>query len=342
MRKADLATLAKLVGGTVKGDPSVVISSIGSLDKAKPGDLSFLSSRKFKSHLKDTRALAVIIDAATADECPTHAIICDTPYLAYAKIATYLTTKDIPNKGIHPSSVISDSAKIDESAWIGPLAYVGDNVRVGANTMVGPGCVLLEGVELGNDTRLLANVSVCEGVIVGDRVIIHPGAVVGSDGFGMANDKGRWVKIPQIGIVEVGNDAEIGANCTVDRGAVENTVLEEDVRLDNMVHIAHNVRVGAHTALAGQVGVAGSTTIGQRCTVGGNSGITGHITIADDVHITGMAMVTKSIGAAGIYSSGMPAEPNSVWRKSVARFRRIDKLEQRLQELEEKLKKITE
>lgn len=341
MREATLQQLAELVDGTVIGQADAVVSGIGTLQSATPEQITFLSNKKYARFLAGTRACAVILDAESQPQCPVNAIVCKQPYVAYAVIANFMVASGAPRGGVHPTAVIGANASIHASAWIGPYAVIEDNVTIGAEVFVGPGCVVGKGTRIDAGTRLIANVTLLHDIVVGKRVIMHPGAVIGADGFGMANDGGSWIKIPQLGTVIIGDDAEIGANTTVDRGALENTIIEEDVRLDDQVHIGHNVRVGAHTAMAAEVGIAGTTTIGKRCTIGGNSGINGHINITDDVHITGMSMVTKSISEPGVYSSGIPAESNMAWRRSVARYRRLEQMEKRMQELETKLAELT-
>ncbi|MDQ2695806.1 MAG: UDP-3-O-(3-hydroxymyristoyl)glucosamine N-acyltransferase, partial [Pseudomonadota bacterium] len=209
---------------------------------------------------------------------------------------------------------------------------------LGPGVFVGPVCVVGEGAVLGEATRLMANVTVCHGVRLGRRVLVHPGAVIGSDGFGLANDAGRWIKIPQLGGVVIGDDVEIGANTTIDRGALDDTVIEEGVKLDNQIQVAHNVHIGAHTAVAGCVGIAGSARIGRHCTQAGGVGVAGHLEIADHVHVTGMSMVTESITAPGVYSSGLGVEPGRVWKKIRVHLRHLDDLARRVAALEKKVR----
>jgi UDP-3-O-[3-hydroxymyristoyl] glucosamine N-acyltransferase len=235
---------------------------------------------------------------------------------------------------VHPSAVVAPGARIDATAWVGPLCVVEDGAEIGPGAHIGPGSLVGAGSRIGAGTRLVARVVVWNASVVGARCILHPGAVVGSDGFGNANDGGRWVKVPQLGRVVIGDDVEIGANTTVDRGSLRDTVIADGVRLDNLIQVGHNVIIGAHTAAAAFVGISGSTVIGSRCTLGGAAGFAGHLTIADDVHVTGMAMVTHSLHEPGSYSSGIPAIPSREWRRNVARFQHLDELTRRVRALE--------
>jgi UDP-3-O-[3-hydroxymyristoyl] glucosamine N-acyltransferase len=239
--------------------------------------------------------------------------------------------------GIHPSAVVDTTAVVDATAEIGPLVVIGPRVRIAARALVGPGCVLAEDVSLGDDVRLVARVTVGERVSIGARSVVHPGAVVGGEGFGNALDRGSWVRVPQIGSVRVGADVDIGCNTTIDRGAIDDTVIEDGVKLDNQIQIGHNCRVGAHSALAGCVGMAGSTVIGKRCQIAGDVGFSGHLTVCDDVVVTGRALITTSIGKPGVYSGHFPALPASEWRRAVAEFRRVGRLRARLRALERRL-----
>lgn len=329
-----LGQLAQRVGGQLKGDPDAQVSRVAPLRTAQSGDISFLTQPRYRKQLAATRATAVILAASDVESCPVAALVVDNPPVAYARIAVLLNPAPC-QQGIHPAAVVSPASRIHPSAWIGPLCVIEEGVEIGARTSIGPGCMVGRNSRIDEDSILLAQVTLCPDSQIGRRVLIHPGVVIGSDGFGLANDNGVWVKIPQLGRVRIGDDVEIGANTTIDRGALDDTVIEEGVKLDNQIQVAHNVRIGTHTAIAACVGIAGSTTIGKRCTIAGGVGINGHIEIADDVHITGMTMVTKSILQPGVYSSGIPVEPNAVWKKNVARFRRLEGIERRLRALEQ-------
>ncbi len=325
-----LGELARRIGGEVAGDPDCVITGIATLQNARPGDITFLANSRYRKYLATNAASATIVSPGDREVCPANALIVKDPYAGYARIATILNPLPSFSAGIHPTASVASGCDIDQTAFVGANAVVEPGVVIGRNAYVGPGCVVGPDATIGNDSRLLANVTVCSRVRIGERALIHPGVVLGSDGFGLANDNGVWIKVPQLGGVSIGDDVEIGANTTVDRGAIEDTVLEDGVKLDNQIQIGHNVSVGAHTAIAGCVGIAGSTKIGRRCTIGGGAGISGHLDIVDDVHITGMTFVLKSITAPGVYSSGMPAEPNMVWRKNMARLRHLDDLARRV------------
>ena len=335
-----LGDLAKEIGAHLRGDPEIRIQGVGSLQKAKPGEISFLRGSKYRPYLETTQASAVILAPEDEAPCAAALLLCENPYLAYAKAARRIFPEPEPPGGCHPSAVVAASARIHPSAWVGPCAVVGERVDIAAHVQIGPGCVVEEDCRIGEHSRLIARVTLCHGTRLGRRCLLHPGAVVGSEGFGLANDKGRWVRVPQLGRVVVGDDVDIGANTTVDRGALEDTVLEDGVMLDNLVHIAHNVRVGEHTAMAATAAVAGSTNIGRHCMIGGMTGIAGHIVIGDNVHFTGASQVTRSFKEAGLYSGNLPAMDNGEWRKAVARIRHLDEMARRLKTLERQLAAI--
>ncbi len=332
-----LKEIADVLGGVISGDAETRITGVANIATAAQGDITFLVNEKFASHLAGTRASAVILKAESAEACPVNAIVVDDPYLAYAKAAAFLSRQKTLPSGIHSSAIVSESANIDVSAWLGPNVVIEDNVTIAAGVQLEANVFVGESSSIGKNTRVKANVSIYYGTTIGERCLFHCGAVIGSDGFGLANDKGTWFKIPQLGNVIIGSDVEIGANSAIDRGAIDDTVLHDGVKLDNLVHVAHNVEIGDHSALAACAGIAGSTKIGKHCTVGGNAGITGHIEIADNVHLGGMAMVTKSLKESGAYSSGLPAEPAGQWRKNVVRFRQFAKIEKRLKTVEKEL-----
>jgi UDP-3-O-[3-hydroxymyristoyl] glucosamine N-acyltransferase len=316
--------LAVRFGLGLKGEPGLMVSRVATLSHADAGALSFLANTRYRRQMESTRATAVLVGPDNAADCPVAALIDPNPYLAYARIADLLHPQPSAAAGIHPSAVASASARIAASASVGPLAVIEDDVEIGERVFVGPGCVLQRGARVGADSRLTARVNVYAGVRIGRRCIVHAGAVIGADGFGFAPDAGTWVKVPQVGTVQIGDDVEIGANTTIDRGAIDDTVVEDGVKLDNQIQVGHNVTIGAHTAIAGCVGISGSTTIGRRCMIGGGVGIAGHLTIADDVVVTGCSLVSASIRQAGSYSSGMPAVETRLWRRMVAHLRRLD------------------
>jgi UDP-3-O-[3-hydroxymyristoyl] glucosamine N-acyltransferase len=329
-----LKELAERVGARAVGEADCPIDSVASLHKAKPGSITFLADLRYKHYLPQTRASAVILSEADAADCPTAALISDNPYLTFAKVAELLHPQPAAAPGVHPSAVVAPDCRIDPTVAIGPQTVIEPGVVIGAGVVIGPGCTVGQESVIGDDSRLVARVTLCRRAVLGRRVIVHPGAVIGSDGFGLAKSGDAWVKIPQLGRAVIGDDVEIGANTTIDCGTLEDTVLEEGVKLDNQIQIAHNVRIGAHTAIAGCVGIAGSARIGRHCTIAGAAGIEGHLEIADHVHITGMSKVSKSIMQPGTYTSGTPLEPNAQWLKNSVRFRNLDELARKVNALE--------
>jgi UDP-3-O-[3-hydroxymyristoyl] glucosamine N-acyltransferase len=321
-----LGELAIRFGCTLKGDPDVRVSHVASLEGAGPDALTFLANPRYRKFLADTRAGAVVLEPKLADECRAPALISKNPYATYARIAAVLHPPPPVAPGRHDSAVVDATAQIDPTAAIGAKAVIGAGVRIGPRVLVGPGCVVMEGARIDADTRLTANVTLCAGVAIGERCILHPGVVIGADGFGIAPDQGEWVKIPQIGSVRIGNDVEIGANTTVDRGAIGDTVLGDGVKLDNQIQIAHNVVVGDHTAIAAMSGISGSTTVGKRCMFGGQVGVAGHLTICDDVVLMGRSFASGNITKPGYYASGIAVDEASRFRKNAARFHQLDEL----------------
>jgi UDP-3-O-[3-hydroxymyristoyl] glucosamine N-acyltransferase len=339
-------TLTQLTNGldvVIKGDPNCVISGVSPIQQAKPQHISFLTNSLYKKYLATTEASAVILAEADVADCPTNAIISRDPYYTYAKIAAFFDTKPVIQPGVHASAVIGENTQIDPTASIGAHSVIGANVKIGAGVVIGPGCIIEDGVEIGEGSRLDPRVTVYHHVKLGKRVRIASGVVIGSDGFGFANLKGVWHKVPQLGSVEIGDDVDIGANTAIDRGAVENTVIENGVKLDNLIQVGHNVRIGAHTVIAGCVGIAGSAQIGRHCMIGGATMIAGHISIADKVMITGGTSVSSSIRESGLYSSGIVGVvTNQEFRKNNAHFHRLGNLTDRVKNLEVLLKDQTE
>jgi UDP-3-O-[3-hydroxymyristoyl] glucosamine N-acyltransferase len=329
-----LGELAAQLGVPFVGDPGIRVSRVADLAVAEADCLSFLGDPLYRKWLAKTRAGVVILSEGDAVACPSATLNSPNPYLCFARAARLIYPLPPLQGGIHPSAVVDPSAQVDPSAWIGPLSVVESGVWIGARVFVGPGCILGEGVRIDADSRLVSRVTLCRGTQVGKRALLHPGAVIGRSGFGFAKDGERWVRIPQVGRAVLGDDVEIGANTTVDRGAIEDTVIGDGVKLDNQIQIGHNVRIGDHTAMAANTGISGSTRIGRNCTLSGAVGMAGHLEIGDDVHFTGMAMVTRSFLEPGSYSSGIPAMPSGEWRRNVARFRHLDELAHRLKQLE--------
>jgi len=333
-----LGELAVRFGCELRGDPDARVEHVATLTTAGAGALTFLANPRYRSQLAATKATVVVLSAAAADECPTAMLVSADPYATYARIAALLHPLPTLEPGVHPSAIVAPGARIDASAQVGPLAVIGADVSVGARSFIGPHCVLGAGVTLAEEVRLVARVTLGPQVQIGARTVLQPGAVIGGDGFGFAPVRGTWLKVPQVGTVRVGADVEIGANTTIDRGALGATVIEEGVKLDNLIMIAHNVRIGAHTAMAGCSAVAGSATIGRYCLIGGGAGILGHLKVADRVTVTAMTLVTHSIQAPGEYSSGTPVQSNREWRRNAARFKHLDELTRRVQALEKNLK----
>jgi UDP-3-O-[3-hydroxymyristoyl] glucosamine N-acyltransferase len=319
-----LGELAVRFGLTLRGEPQLKVRSVATLSRAEPGALSFLANSRYRRQLEITRATAILVNAEDAAHCPVAALIHPNPYLAYARIAALMHPSSSPVPGKHPSAVVSSSARIASSANIGPLAVVEDDAEIGERVSIGPACIVQRGARIGADSVLVSRVNLYPGVSLGERCILHAGAVVGADGFGFALNSGSWVKVPQVGSVRIGDDVEIGANTTIDRGAIDDTVVENGVKLDNQIQVGHNVVIGAHTAIAACTGISGSTVIGQRCMIGGMVGFAGHLSIADDVVVTGCSLVSASIKKPGSYSSGMPTVETRLWRRMVAHLRRLD------------------
>ena len=316
-----LGELAVRFGCELRGDPEVRVHAVAALSSAGPGTLSFLSNPKLASQLAHTRAEAVVLDARSAASCPAPALISPNPHALFARIAALLYPEPPLSPGIHASAIVDASARVDASAEVCAQAVIGAGAMIGARCLIGPACLIGAQVQIGADSRLVARVTVAARTQLGERVLVHPGAVLGADGFGYAREGERWLKVPQIGAVRIGDDVEIGANTTIDRGAIDDTIIADGVKLDNQIQIGHNVQIGAHTAIAACTGISGSTRIGARCMIGGGCGFAGHIVICDDVVITGMAMVSHSISDPGVYSNGIPIEPARRWRRVVARLK---------------------
>jgi UDP-3-O-[3-hydroxymyristoyl] glucosamine N-acyltransferase len=329
-----LGELAVRFGCELHGDPDTRVERVATLAHADERSLAFLANPRYRTQLAETRAAAVVLGKLDAAGCRAALLLCANPYATYARIATLLHPPPPLAPGVHPTALIAPGARIDPSAEVGPYSNIAERVTVGARAFIGPYCHLAEAASLAADVRLIARVTLGPGVEIGARSVLQPGVVIGADGFGFAPEKGTWLKVPQVGSVRVGADVEIGANTTIDRGAIEDTVIEEGVKLDNLIMIAHNVRIGAHTVIAACTGISGSTSIGRRCMIGGMVGFAGHISIADDVVITAKSAVSHSIPSAGVYSSTLPTEEAHTWRRLVARFKRSGLLEERLRRLE--------
>lgn len=329
-----LRDIAARYGGEIIGNPDTRISQVATLDGAGPGTIAFLANERYLSQLKTTAAAAVIVGRGARDATSLPRIVCDNPYLYFARVATLLNPEPQPKPGVHATAVVDGTATLGAGVEVGPHAVIGAGAAIGDGCTIGAGCYVGDEVQIGAGSRLFPRVTVYERCIIGARVRLHSGVVIGADGFGLAPDGERWVKIPQIGRVVIGDDVEIGANTTVDRGAIDDTVIEEGVKLDNLIQIAHNVHIGAHTAIAGCAGVAGSARIGRHCRIGGASGIAGHITLADNVEISAHTIITRSIDKPGTYTGAYPFEANRDWRRNAAQLRHLNELAQRLRALE--------
>ncbi len=328
-----LGELAVRFGCELHGDPDVLIESAGTLSGGA-GVIGFVASTAYRDELRRTGVAAVIVDPRLAADAPVPALVCRNPHAAFARIASLLHPAPTAPPGVHPTAVVEAGAILHPTAHVAAFSVIAAGVRLGPRVQVGPHCVIGANVSLAEDVRLVARVTLGEGVSIGARSILHPGVVVGSDGFGYARDGQSWTKVPQIGSVQVGADVEIGANTTIDRGALGDTVIAEGVKLDNQIQIAHNVFIDAHTAIAACVGIAGSTRIGKRCMIGGGTGINGHISIGDDIVVTGFGMITRSLDKPGMYSSVIPVEEARQWRRIVGRLKRIDSMAARIAALE--------
>jgi len=322
-----LADLSARFGLELDGAGDHVVSGVGTLMSAGPREVTFLANIAYRRELPGTKAGAVVLASADAENCPTNCLVTDNPYLAYARIAALFDPRPTPRAGIHPSAVIGDTARLGSGVSIGAHVTIGDGCEIGDGCAIGPGSVLEADCSMGDGCRLYANVTLGFGTRLGKRVIIHPGAVLGADGFGIAFAGDHWEKVPQLGVVVIGDDCEIGANTCIDRGAVGNTVLGEDVRIDNLCQLGHNVQIGSHTAIAGLCAIAGSARIGRYCLIGGNAGVNGHIDIADHTTIAADSAVMQSITEPGqTWSSLFPAQPIRDWQRNVARLRRLKDL----------------
>ena len=318
-----LADLAAAVGAELAGDGEVVIRGVATLERAGPDQIAFLANPRYRAQLAGSRAGAVIVAPAERDTGSQPRLVDRNPYACYARVASLLHPEPRPAAGIHPTAVVASDAVIDPSAAIGPQAVIGARVRIAAQAVIGAGCALGDGVEVGAGARLHDRVTIYRDCVIGARTILHSGVVIGADGFGMAWSGSEWLKIPQVGRVLIGDDVEIGANTTIDRGALDDTVVEEGVKLDNLIQIGHNVRIGAHTVIAGCTGISGSTRIGSRCRIGGGVGIVGHVEICDGTTVSGFSLITKSVTEPGVYTSSIPSQPHRSWMHTLAALRAL-------------------
>ena len=333
-----LREIARRFGGEIAGDPDFEVSGVATLESAGPDRIAFLANARYLPQLKATRAGAVIVGEPARAATRLPRIVCANPYAYFARVSALFHPEPAPRPGAHATAVIDAAARVAADAQVGPCAVIESGADIGPGCIIGAGCFIGEGAAIGAGTRLYPNVTVYHGCVIGARVILHSGVVIGADGFGIAMERGRWVKVPQVGRVVIGDDVEIGANTTVDRGALDDTVIEEGVKLDNQIQVAHNVRIGAHTAIAACTGIAGSARIGKHCRIGGASGIAGHITIADGVEISTYTLITKSIDRPGTYTGVYAFEPHRDWLRNAAQLRHLAELAQRVRELEKRAK----
>jgi len=333
-----LGELATKLEVELIGDADLIISGLNTLKDAQVGEISFLANPSYQSQLADSQATAVIVAADLADQVNGCALVSANPYLTFAQASQLFNDRPKTKAGIHPSAVVAESAEIAADVSIAANAVIGEHCQIKSGSEIGAGVVISDHCVIGENCQLNPNVTLYHNVVLGNRVTVHSGTVIGSDGFGFAPDKGKWNKIAQLGGVRIGNDVEVGSNTTIDRGALGDTVIEDNVIIDNQVQIAHNVRIGEGSALAGCAGIAGSTTLGKHCTVAGGVGIAGHLTITDGVHISAMTLISKSITEKGAYSSGTAQMPMADWRRSATRFRQLDSMAKRLQQIEKNQK----
>lgn len=336
-----LGQLAEFLGATLQGPEELEITGLATLQEAGPGQLSFLANPQYRKYLLDTHAAAVLLRASDAEGFTGSALIVPDPYLAYARISHLFDPKPKAVAGVHPSAVVAADAQVDASASIGPFAVIESGAVIGAEVSIGAHCFIGARCVIGEGGWLAPRVTLYHDVRIGKRVVIQSGAVLGGEGFGFANDKGIWRKIAQIGGVSIGDDVEIGVNTAIDRGALADTRIGDGVKLDNQIQIAHNVQIGDHTAMAACVGISGSTRIGKHCTIAGGVGMVGHIDVCDNVFVSGMTMVTRSITEPGGYSSGTAMQTLGDWRKSAARIRQLDDMAKRLQQVEKRVDAVT-
>ncbi|WP_041657227.1 UDP-3-O-(3-hydroxymyristoyl)glucosamine N-acyltransferase [Azoarcus sp. KH32C] len=331
-----LDELVARLGGEVVGDPATRVGRVATLDQAEAGDLAFLANPKYQSRLKDCRASAVIVAPVARDLTDRPRIVTADPYIYFARVAQLFNPGEVAVPGVHSGASVE--SPIPASVSVAAGVAIGPDVSIGEGVVIGPGCSVGRGAKIGAGTRLYGNVTIYHECVIGDDCIVHSGAVIGADGFGFARERdGNWVKIPQVGRVVIGDRVEVGANTTIDRGALDDTVIADGVKLDNQIQIAHNVRIGENTAIAGCVGVAGSTTIGARCMIGGQAGIIGHLRIADDVVVSSGTLVTKSITRPGVYTANLPLQGHADWVRNFAHLRHLDALVDRIRALEQRL-----
>lgn len=332
-----LREIVSILGGELVGADDVIITRVASLSSAQSGQISFLTDSKYRSLLATTQASAIIVSNQNRGITDLPHIVTENPYAYFAKVSELLNPVTLFVKGIDASAVVDDTSALPLSCTIAANCVIGRHVKLGENVVIGPGCVIGDQVTIGDNTRLQANVVVYHDCIIGKNCTLFAGSVIGADGFGYAEDDGRWIKIPQVGRVVIGNDVDVGANTTIDRGALDDTVIEEGVKLDNLIQIGHNCCIGAHTVIAGCVGIAGSARVGKHCKIGGAAMILGHLEIADGVTISPGSMITRSLAKADTYTALMPFQTHEDWLKTAANLRRLGDLAERVKQLEKEL-----
>jgi UDP-3-O-[3-hydroxymyristoyl] glucosamine N-acyltransferase len=332
-----LGDLAERLGATLRGAADTRISGLATLQEAQAGQLSFLANPQYRKYLAQTQAGALLLTPADAEGYAGAALLVANPYLAYAQLSHLFDPRPVSVAGVHPTALIAADAQVHASASIGPYVVIESAAQIGADVSIGAHCFVGARSVIGDGGWLAPRVTLYHDVRIGQRVVIHSGSVLGADGFGFAKEAGQWQKIAQIGGVLLGDDVDVGANTTIDRGALADTVIGDGVKLDNLIMIAHNAQIGDHTAMAGGAGISGSTKVGKHCMIAGRAGLVGHIEVCDNVFVTGMTMITRSITEPGSYSSGTAMQPSAEWRKSATRFRQLDEMARRIQQLEKRL-----
>jgi len=332
-----LLEIVSILGGELIGDGTLVIASVASLSSAKSGQISFLSTSKYRSQLACVQASAIVVNNENRDATALPRIVTENPYAYFAKLSTLLNPEPTHDPGIGVNAVVHNTASVPDSCAIAAHSTIGREVKLGENVLIGPGCVIGDRVTIAEGSRLQANVVIYHDCVIGKHCVLSAGVVIGADGFGYAEDADHWVKIPQVGRVVIEDDVDVGANTTIDRGALDDTVIETGVKLDNLIQIGHNCRIGAHTMIAGCVGIAGSARIGKYCKIGGAAMILGHLEIADGVTISPGSMITRSITKAGTYTALMPFQSHEDWLKTAANIRRLGELTERVKQLEKEL-----
>lgn len=335
-----LAELAACLGGTPVGDTGYRYSDVASLDQATADHISFVVSDKHLTAAQSSQAGALLVSAKLSPQIARPHLVVANPHVAFALAAGLFHPEPQATSGIHPTASIATGAQVAADASIGPHAWIGENARIGARSRIGAGCAIGADSVIGDDCLLHPRVTVYANCLIGHRVILHSGCVIGSDGFGLAWDKDHWLKVPQIGRTVIEDDVEIGANTTVDRGALDDTVIEHGAKIDNLVQIAHNVRVGTHTAIAACAGIAGSAQVGAYCQIGGAAMILGHIRITERVTVSAGSFIGKSISEPGVYTSTTLQMPHADWLKNTAQMRHLSEMRDRIRTLEKKLSEL--